>query len=121
MRPSYGSSLHADVLKSWQRPGDVTDIPRLDITSTNRINAQSNRFLIDASYLNFRSVTISYAFNRNILNKLGLTQLRVYISGENLAVLSKRTGLNPAESFNGTNSAIYTPNRVLSAGLNLSF
>ncbi|RYF86216.1 MAG: SusC/RagA family TonB-linked outer membrane protein, partial [Chitinophagaceae bacterium] len=121
MRPSYGSSLHADVLKSWQKPGDVTDIPRLDITSTGRINAQSSRFLIDASYVSFRNVTLSYGFNRTILSKLGLTQLRVYVSGENVAVLSKRKGLNPAESFNGTNSAIYTPNRVLSAGINVSF
>jgi TonB-linked SusC/RagA family outer membrane protein len=121
MRPSYGSSLHTDVLRSWQKPGDITDIPRLDINSTGNINAQSNRFLIDASYLNFRSVTLSYAFNRNMISKLGLTQLRVYVSGENLAVISRRTGLNPAESFNGTNSNIYTPNRVLSAGVNVSF
>jgi TonB-linked SusC/RagA family outer membrane protein len=121
MRPSYGSSLHADVLKSWQKSGDVTDIPRLDITNTGNINAQSNRFLIDASYLSFRNVTLSYAFNRSLLSKLGLTQLKVYVSGENLSVISKRTGMNPAESFNGTNSAIYTPNRVVSAGVNLSF
>jgi TonB-linked SusC/RagA family outer membrane protein len=121
MRPSYGSSLHADVLKSWQKPGDATNIPRLDIANTGMINAQSSRWLIDASYLSFRNVTLSYAFNRDILNKIGLSQLRVYLSGENLAVLSKRKGMNPAESFNGTNSAIYTPNRALSAGVNLSF
>ncbi|RYZ62253.1 MAG: TonB-dependent receptor [Chitinophagaceae bacterium] len=121
MRPSYGSSLHADVLKSWQKPGDDTNIPRLDINNTGVINAQSTRWLIDASYLSFRNVTLSYGFDRNMLNKLGLTQLRVYVSGENLAVLSKRKGMNPAESFNGTNSSIYTPNRVLSAGINVTF
>jgi TonB-linked SusC/RagA family outer membrane protein len=121
MRPSYGSSLHADVLKSWQKPGDVTDIPRLDILNTGMINAQSSRFLIDASYLSFRNVTIAYSFTKGVLNKIGLTQMRFYVSGENLAVLSKRKGMNPAESFNGTNSAIYTPNRVLSAGVNLNF
>lgn len=121
MRPSYGSSLHADVLKSWQKPGDVTDIPRLDITNTGAINAQSDRFLIDASYLSFRNVTLSYSFDRSILNRLHLGQLRVYVSGENLAVLSKRKGMNPTESFNGTNSAIYTPNRAVSAGVNVNF
>ncbi|RYZ49766.1 MAG: hypothetical protein EOP49_15490 [Sphingobacteriales bacterium] len=121
MRPSYGSSLHADVLNSWQKPGDATNIPRLDILNTGIINAQSSRWLIDASYLSFRNVTLSYGFKRDILDKMGLTQLRVYLSGENLAVLSKRKGMNPAESFNGTNSAIYTPNRVLSAGINVTF
>ena len=121
LTPSYGGSLHADVLKSWQKPGDVADIPRLDISSASNFNAQSNRFLIDASYLSLRNVTVSYGFGRNVLNKLRLSQLRLYVSGENLTVLSKRKGLNPAESFNGTNSAIYVPNRAISAGLNVSF
>lgn len=119
--PSYGATLHADVLKAWQKPGDVTDMPRLDISSASNFNAQSNRWLIDASYLSFRNVTVSYGFDRSFLGKLGLSQLKLYVSGENIAVLSKRKGMNPAESFNGTNSAIYTPNRAFSAGINVSF
>lgn len=121
LTPSYGGTLHADVLNSWQKPGDVSTIPRLDISSASNFNAQSNRFLIDASYLSIRNVTVGYAFAKRVTDKLKVNQLRFYVSGENLAVLSKRQGLNPAESFNGTNSAIYVPNRVLSAGLNVSF
>jgi TonB-linked SusC/RagA family outer membrane protein len=121
LTPSYGASLHTDVFRSWQKPGDVTDIPRLDITNASNFNAQSNRFLIDASYLSFRNVTVYYGFGKNILNRLHLSQLKVYASGENLSVLSKRKGLNPAESFNGTNSAVYVPNRAISAGINVSF
>ncbi|HEY0679609.1 MAG TPA: SusC/RagA family TonB-linked outer membrane protein, partial [Chitinophagaceae bacterium] len=121
LTPSYGATLHNDVLRSWQKPGDITDFPRLDISGASNFNAQSNRFLIDASYLSIRSVTVSYGFRKNLLDKLRVSQLRFYVSGENLVVFSKRTGLNPAESFNGTNSAIYVPNRVLSAGVNVSF
>ncbi|MDB5206451.1 MAG: SusC/RagA family TonB-linked outer membrane protein, partial [Flavisolibacter sp.] len=80
-----------------------------------------SRFLIDASYLSFRNVTLSYGFGKSVVNKLGLSQLKIYVSGENLSVLSKRKGLNPAESFNGTNSTIYVPNRAMSAGINVSF
>jgi len=121
MRPSYGSSLHADVLQSWKQPGDETAIPRLDIANTGMLNAASSRWLVDASYLSFRNVTLAYALNRGLLDRLRLSQMKFYVSGENLAVLSKRKGMNPSESFNGTNSAIYTPNRVVSAGINLSF
>lgn len=121
LSPAYGSSIHADVLRSWQKPGDVTDFPRLDISSTGNFNAQSNRFLIDASYLSIRNVALSYSFNRDLLNRLHLGGLKFYVSGENLAVISKRKGLNPAESFNGTNSAVYVPNRVLSGGINITF
>lgn len=121
LTPSYGASLHADVLKSWQQPGDITDLPRFDISSASNFNAQSDRFLIDASYLSIRNVTVSYGFGKKVTDRLKLNQLRFYISGENLAVMAKRKGLNPAESFNGTNSAVYVPNRVLSAGVNVTF
>lgn len=121
LTPSYGSTLHNDVMRSWQKPGDVTDMPRLDMSSSSNFNSQSNRFLIDASYISFRNVSFYYNFSRSVLNSLKMNQLKVFVSGENLAVISKRTGLNPAESFNGTNSRIYTPNRILSAGVNVTF
>lgn len=121
LAPSYGASVHADVLRSWQKPGDITDMPRFDVASSTNFNSTSNRFLIDASYLSFRNVTVSYGFQKRVTDKLHLSSLRFYVSGENLAIISKRQGLNPAESFDGTNSAIYVPNRVLSAGVNVSF
>jgi TonB-linked SusC/RagA family outer membrane protein len=121
MAPSYGGSLHADVLNSWKNPGDITDIPRLDITSSGFFNSASNRWLIDASYLSVRTVNLSYSLNRNLLSKLKMNQVRFSIIGENLAMFSKRKGLNPSEAFSGTNSNVYTPNRVLSAGVNVTF
>lgn len=121
LTPNYGASLHADVLKSWQAPGDNSAIPRFDITSSSRFNAQSNRFLIDASYLNIRNLSISYSLSKNVLDKIKVDQFKFYVSGENLYISSKRKGLNPAESFNGTNSNVYVPNRILSFGINVTF
>jgi hypothetical protein len=121
MSPSYGKSLHADVLNSWKAPGDVTNIPRIDISSTGNINAQSSRFLIDASYISLRNMTVAYTFGKELLNRIKCEQMKIYLSGENIFVASKRKGLNPAESFNGTNSSIYVPNRIISAGINLTF
>ena len=121
MGVSYGRALHVDNLRAWTKPGDVTDIPRLDINKTGQFNAQSNRFVIDASYLNIRNVTFSYNLPRALLEKVGFGQARIYIGGENLYIFSKRKGMNPAESFNGTNSPVYVPNRLLNAGVNFTF
>ncbi len=121
MATSYGRALHTDNLRAWQKPGDITDIPRLDINRTGVFNSQSNRFLIDASYLNIRNVTLSYKLPKAVLGKIGFDQAKVYIGGENLAILSKRKGMNPAESFNGTNSPVYVPNRLINAGINFTF
>ena len=120
MAHRYGSSIHVDNLRAWKKPGDVTDVPRLDANSTSLFNAQSDRFLIDASYLNIRNVTLSYKLPKSLLDKIGFEQTRIYIGGENLHIFSKRKGMNPAESFNGTNSPVYVPNRLINAGINFT-
>ena len=117
----YGAALHADALNSWKNPGDVTNIPRLDNLNNAQLNAGSDRWLIDASYINIRNVTLNYRLPKTFTNKIGFEQARVFVGGENLYVFSKRTGMNPAESFNGTNGPVYTPNRLINAGFNLSF
>ena len=118
---TYGSSLHADALNAWKKPGDVTDVPRLDAVNNSRINAASDRWLIDASYINVRNVTLNFKLPSTFTNKFGMDQARVFIGGENLHVFSKRSGMNPAESFNGTNGPVYTPNRLINAGFNITF
>ena len=121
MAVSYGRALHADNLRAWKQPGDVTDIPRLDINRTGTFNSQSDRWLIDASYLNIRNVTLTYRLPKSFLDKIGFDQAKVYVGGENLGILSKRKGMNPAESFNGTNSPVYVPNRLFNFGVNFTF
>lgn len=121
MATSYGRALHVDNLRAWKQAGDVTDVPRLDINNTSRFNSQSDRFLINASYLNIRNLTLSYDLPRSFISKANIDRIKIYVGGENLAVIAKRKGMNPAESFNGTNSAIYVPNRLVNFGVNLTF
>ena len=121
MSTTYGRTLHIDNLSAWKKPGDITNVPRLDINQTANFNSQSDRWLIDASYLNIRNVTFTYKLPSAQAEKLGLTQARFFVGGENLQIFSKRKGLNPAESFNGTNSAVYTPNRLINMGVNVGF
>jgi TonB-linked SusC/RagA family outer membrane protein len=122
MGVGFGNAMHTDLLRAWKNPGDITDVPRLDINQTNaRFNAASDRWLIDASYLNLRNVSFSFNVPKALTSKLKLESLRVFVGGENLFILSKRQGLNPAESFNGTNSPVYTPNRLVNFGFNMNF
>ncbi|SOD20051.1 SusC/RagA family TonB-linked outer membrane protein [Pedobacter xixiisoli] len=118
---SYGTSVHKDALNSWSAPGENNNTPRLDIANYGTYNTQSSRFLIDASYLSIRNVTLGYNIPKSLVSKTGLQRIRVFASGENIYMFSKRKGLNPMESFNGTNSNIYVPNRYVSAGLNVTF
>ncbi|WP_205501621.1 SusC/RagA family TonB-linked outer membrane protein [Rufibacter psychrotolerans] len=119
MNASYGAALHRDIMNRWQKPGDITDVPRLHPGNTD-LNAASDRWLVDASYLNFRNVTLSYNVPTGFTKRLKLQNVNIFASGENLGLISKRKGMNVGQNFIGTTSAVYTPARVLSLGLNLS-
>lgn len=119
----YGRALHVDALKRWQKPGDKTDVPRMDASSRTRSSAgaASTRWLIDASYLNMRSVTLAYNIPSHLMKKLDLSVAKVYVSGENLFTLSKRKGTNMQQAFSGVTSNDYVPARIITFGINVSF
>ncbi|WP_375436388.1 SusC/RagA family TonB-linked outer membrane protein [uncultured Hymenobacter sp.] len=117
---TYGGAMHEDMLNRWQNPGDITNVPRLQVGNTANLAAASDRWLVDASYLNFRSVSLGYNIPASLSTKLKLRNVNFFATGENLALISKRKGMNVAQTFSGTTSAVYVPSRVLSLGVNLS-
>lgn len=118
---SYGSSYAKDILQSWTPANPTSNIPRADFGATTNTNATSNRFLISASYIQLRNVNLSYTLPKGLLGKLDVSNIRIFATGENLFLSSKRKGLDPTESFDGTNSTTYTQSRVVSFGANISF
>jgi len=119
---TYGRSFHPDILNAWREPGDITSVPRLENGNVDLVRTQSERFLTDASFWALRNVSFSYNFGDNVINTLGLDALRVSITGENLYLKSKRKGLDPQYNLAGTPSANdFSPSRIVSLGLNLSF
>jgi len=116
---TYGSALSIDILKRWQKPGDKTDVPRMDQGRTTDFNASSSRWLVDASYLNIRTVSLAYNLPTSLISRLNINTAQFFVSGENLGFFSKRKGLNNQQHFSGVTSNAYPPARVISAGLTL--
>ncbi len=119
-----------DILRRWQNPGDITDIPRV-VNSDNVSNG--NTLPLDANisstdYLRLKNVLLAYNLPASILAKLHVNSLRVYASGQNLALLTSYSGLDPEVSTNA-NVAIrqgidknQAPNaRTITFGLNVGF
>jgi TonB-linked SusC/RagA family outer membrane protein len=113
---SFGTSLHADALKRWQKPGDVTDVPRLETNST-QLTAASSRYLVDASYLIIKNLTLTYTLPRNWTAKLQLESARLFLSADNLYIESTRKGLNPQQSFSGITDFGYVPTATCTLGV----
>lgn len=122
MDPSNNdSNWHKDILDSWKKGNENSSLPRLEIDN-RKLNYTTDRFLTDASYLAFRNVTLGYTLPKNIINKAKIQYVRVYFVVDNVALWSKRKGLDPRMSISGAaGSASYSPIRTASFGINVKF
>ncbi|NVJ87203.1 MAG: SusC/RagA family TonB-linked outer membrane protein [Algoriphagus sp.] len=114
-----GGAAHVDIMNRWQQPGDITDVPKMDVTGAAQTNVASDRWLTDASYLNLRSVNLSYTFPRTLLERWKMRGATVYLAGENLGWLSSRSGMYVSGTFSGTTSNTFTPARTFTLGVNV--
>ena len=116
-----GSNFHKDVLKSWTPNNTASNIPRFQY-GENYSAKSSNRWLTNATYLNFQSFTVGYTLPKTFTNKYKISTLRVYVAGENLCFWSARKGFDPRYSFDGNKSVgSYSPTRNITGGLQVTF
>jgi TonB-linked SusC/RagA family outer membrane protein len=120
MGAGYHNAKHVDILKRWVNPGDVTNVPRMDAGRTADFDAASDRWLIDGSFMNIRTVTLSYRIPKSVLSKYKIDNAQVYMSGENFLMLSRRSGMNVQQNFGGTTSNVYSPAKSLVLGISFS-
>ncbi len=117
----YGNALSVDILDRWQKPGDITNVPRMDVSEDTNFDATSDRWLVDASYLNIKQVNLIYNLPTDALNRFGVSSGQLFINGENLFIFNEREGMSNQQNFNGTTSNVYAPSRVVSLGFNINF
>lgn len=83
-----------DQLNRWQKPGDITDVPRADYLSGNG-TANSSRFVRDGSYGRLRTVTLGYNLPASLVKRGYLQSVRVYAQALNLLTFTKYKGWDP--------------------------
>jgi TonB-linked SusC/RagA family outer membrane protein len=82
-----------NVLDRWQKPGDITNVPRLSYYySDGGASVTNSRWLYDGSYIRLKSVTLGYSLPKSVINTLKISSLRVYVAGYNLWTKTKYFG-----------------------------
>ena len=116
-----GDNYHKDIFNAWTPENRDSNIPRWQYGDLYPAST-SDRFLVPASYLNFQNAQIGYTLPSRITQKFKVNKLRVYASCDNIVYWSYRKGLDPRYSFSGsTNTAVNSPVRTLSGGINITF
>ena len=114
----YNQTWNKHALRRWQKPGDVTDVPRVEVGGKYTVN---DRFLVDASYFAIKNVTLGYTLPKSWLNKAKLNSVRVFGSVDNLALFTHLQGMDPQYNFTGQTDYSYTPNKTWSLGFEINF
>jgi TonB-linked SusC/RagA family outer membrane protein len=94
--------LFASSLDRWQKPGDITDVPKADGVNVNNYLDAGSRWLEDGSFLRLRSVTLGYTIPKAFTGKIGIRTVRLYVTGSNLLLFTKYTGPDPESSANSS-------------------
>ncbi|MCV6628768.1 MAG: TonB-dependent receptor [Flavobacteriaceae bacterium] len=114
-----------DALNAWTPSNTNTDIPRAVYSDPNNNNRASTRFLEDGGYLRLKTIQLGYSIPTGISSKLGIENLRFYVSGQNLMTLTNYSGLDPevggsALSF-GVDRTLYPKYKSVIMGVQLKF
>jgi TonB-linked SusC/RagA family outer membrane protein len=126
------NNYHTDIRSRWQNPGDITSVPRLsdDITYQTsagsviegNTGALSTRYLTKSDYLGLNNVRLGYTVPSRFVESLQLSNLSLYVTGDNLLFYSKRQGFNPSTSESGSSSTYrYSPLSTFTLGVNVQF
>lgn len=114
-----GATWSTDMLNRWTPENTITDVPRLTTDPKSSWLSQSDRFLVDRSFLKLKTVTLSYNLPQNWLQKVKLERVSVYLQAENLLTFTKEQGLDPEQNLDGTTYYRYPSMKTISFGVNV--
>lgn len=100
----------------WPRPHFAHSLGDSDRRSAFRNTHVQTRYLQNAAFLKLRNVQVGYSIPQNVLEKIGFSMARIYVSGENLLTLTKLKIFDPEDK-----GMAYPLQKVYSAGINVQF
>lgn len=113
-----------EILNAWSPDNRGSNIPILSKNDNNgNFSTASDWYLEDASYLRLKNVTLSYDLSDVFCKWLHLndrnSRLSVFLSGENLATITRYSGMDP--ECGGWDALKYPVSRVFSLGVKLTY
>ncbi len=114
-------NVSREQLKRWQKPGDITDVPKPILGNPSKSRDwYTSRWLDDGSYVRLKNLTLAYDFPKVWTNKIGVERLGIYFKGTNLWTRTNAHTLDPEVGIYGSSSNVYPNSRSFVFGINIS-
>ncbi len=89
---NFDRNVSPELLKGWTAE-NPTNIPLL--WNSQMSGRSSSRFLYDGSYLRLKNLTLAYNLPKSVVNKLRISNIRIFVMGENLLTFTNYPGADP--------------------------
>ena len=104
--------------------------PKPKLNGNKNANGATSRYLEDGSYLRIKNLTLGYTLPANVLKRIQMKDLRVFLSCDNLYTFTKFSGVDPEVNISGntesnppagTYNSNYPKYHFYSLGVNVKF
>ena len=114
------------VLDRWTPTNPSNTEPRATSGASINTDLFSDYYVEDASFVRIQNVQLGYTFNKNILDKIKMNSLRVFLSANNLHTFTNYSGYDPSASSGdaiggGIDRGFYPVAKTFILGLSLTF
>jgi TonB-linked SusC/RagA family outer membrane protein len=114
------------VTDSWRITNTNSSNPKQSLVQTPSSSNFSDYYVEDASYIRIQNVQLGYSFSQNLISKIGIEKLRLYISANNLYTFTNYSGYDPSASSGspigaGVDKGFYPVAKTYLLGVNLKF
>ena len=117
----FGRNQNREALQQWQKPGDITNVPRAVQNNVDGGNNHSTRYLEDGSFIRLRNVSVSYELPAKYTSRLKLENVRIFLQGQNLKTWTEYKGTDPENGVSGNDFGSYPIPRTMTVGLDINF
>ncbi len=115
INPSYYfDNLAIDNLREWRNPRDITDVPKFD----DVYRSGTTRFVESGDFLRLRNATFSYQIPNKLLEKVKISNAKIFVQGQNIYTWHSFQGYDPEIAGGVNNGAQYPALRTFTFGLN---
>ena len=117
------------VLNAWTPENRNTNIPRINGDDNNDNMRISDFYVEDGSYFRLKNIQLGYTFPKQLIQKIKIQNLRIYLSVQNLFTITDYSGADPEIGqlsstdylSRGFDYGTYPQSRTITGGLSLTF
>ncbi|GAA4231590.1 TonB-dependent receptor [Postechiella marina] len=122
---AYTRGRHRDLLNMWSADNPTSSIPILRDFGTDNYQTNYDYWVESGDYLRLKLITLGYSLPKDLVQKIGLTNLRMFVSSQNPITITNYSGYDPEIGGNvvrrGIDASRYPLSALYTLGVNVKF